>query len=1049
VTRERHILAKESGMATNSDERPVPEKKVEDDEKNILARYRSTSRNGIYVGLALSGGGVRSATFSLGVLRAFAAREWIRNFDYLSTVSGGGYIGCWLSAWIYHCRQKLPRQDDDKDGHVPPLSAEEKECARNERAIEEVEKKLVDNNTPEIKDLRSYSNYLTPHVGMFGGDTLAILAGWLLNLVLTLFVSVMFIVVVVAALHLLIALGFDVLRSYWKLGVFTVVATCALYVSFFFINVYLACRPDDSVSSADGAIPRGNEGFQWFLHKEHLFVTLPLQFGLIVGGIAIMGRNGPVEWKTLVLPALVILAVLFLIGNISLHSHEMAALIMRWWRENEEWFLCVAFLVIPFLAATVLGIHVYAGWRISILAAVSMLIIYFLLCIGVTGHAKTYLPHIWRHFFAAAMCVLVAYLLIKVFVPAVAPATVAAVKLPNPRLSLEGALKLMIAGPVFAIAGFWLLYIVWMWNIGSTYSHYSREWLNRQFGALIRTVIYLLVAGGIILHGALVWDATGRIWDMLGKTIITGGGWHAFVWKTWHLIAAVLAGMALAVYWLMRRAIRKVGKTRKASSDLLHGLSVFLMLMTIIGLFIGITVAYQNALIAHFSLCNGSSNAGPTHFARLECAMTYHDNGEKYWQGAQWHSIFEFVYTLPYLGGFILILALYLLSWPIDPNTFSLQNLYRNRLVRCYLGAANQKQERRSHQYAALDPEDDLDLHLLGNQRPYHLINATLNVTERNLVLQHRKAASFVFSPLYCGFSHSHEGTGGSASGYVPTEKFASEYDGRGHESRGVKTGAAMATSGAALSSQMGPASRDHLAFILTMFNVRLGRWVPNPVRHYKARTHRGWLAERIQDFSVGKYLWELFNMTGTRSDWVYVSDGGHFDNLGIYELVRRRCKLIVCVDATADPNCTFDALEHTVRKCRIDFNANFVVDLTPLKSDAEGYSSDVFATGVIDYAPRSPVDTEVKGHFVYIKPSIPAGCAGALPPDILGYWRRHPQFPHQPTLDQWFTEEQFESYLKLGFEIGLRAQEKADRILQALPSQGKERRATAADAGR
>src|SRR6187397_889445 len=50
--------------------------------------------------LCLSGGGIRSATFSLGVLQALARLDWLRNFTYLSTVSGGGYIGSWLSGWI-------------------------------------------------------------------------------------------------------------------------------------------------------------------------------------------------------------------------------------------------------------------------------------------------------------------------------------------------------------------------------------------------------------------------------------------------------------------------------------------------------------------------------------------------------------------------------------------------------------------------------------------------------------------------------------------------------------------------------------------------------------------------------------------------------------------------------------------------------------------------------------------------------------------------------------------------------------------------------------
>lgn len=115
-------------------------------------------------GLALSGGGIRSATFNLGVLQALADLGLLSKFDYLSTVSGGGYIGGWLSKWIHNTAggveqaEKLLRSGGD--GPVP--RAEPK----------------------EVQFLRKYSNYLTPKSGMFSADTSTLIGTYLRNTLL-------------------------------------------------------------------------------------------------------------------------------------------------------------------------------------------------------------------------------------------------------------------------------------------------------------------------------------------------------------------------------------------------------------------------------------------------------------------------------------------------------------------------------------------------------------------------------------------------------------------------------------------------------------------------------------------------------------------------------------------------------------------------------------------------------------------------------------------------------------------------------------------------
>jgi len=195
------------------------------------------------------------------------------------------------------------------------------------------------------------------------------------------------------------------------------------------------------------------------------------------------------------------------------------------------------------------------------------------------------------------------------------------------------------------------------------------------------------------------------------------------------------------------------------------------------------------------------------------------------------------------------------------------------------------------------------------------------------------------------------------------------------------------------------------MAFLLTLFNVRLGWWVGNP--REKAWKYRG------PRWSLFYLLTELFGQTDEKSWYVYLSDGGHFENLGIYELVRRRCKYIVACDAGADANMGFEDLGNAIRKIRIDFGVDVEIDLDMVRPLAgQRFSRWHHAIGVIRYdqADRN----ESVGMLVYIKASLTGDESG----DVLEYAGHNPSFPHQSTADQFFDESQFESYRKLGEHI-------------------------------
>ena len=333
-------------------------------------------------------------------------------------------------------------------------------------------------------------------------------------------------------------------------------------------------------------------------------------------------------------------------------------------------------------------------------------------------------------------------------------------------------------------------------------------------------------------------------------------------------------------------------------------------------------------------------------------------------------------------------------------NTFSLHSMYGNRLVRAYLGAA--RALRAPDPFTGFDPDDNVHMKSLYRAPPtrlYHVINIALNLVKpstEKLDWQQRKAASFTVTPRYCG---------SKGTMYQPSHLYSSE--------GGISLARAMTISGAAASSSMGYHTSTLIAFVMTFFNVRLGWWLPNP-----GLTDAHALQRSEPPLGSMSILTESLGATTAASDFVYLSDGGHFENLGLYEMVRRRCRRIVVVDASCDPKYEFEDLENAIRKIRIDFGISIVFPdglPTPAWSRGEKNKHKHSAHGVIRYA---TVDGPcADGSLIYIKPLL----AGNEPLDITRYAAKagkaqaHP-FPHHSTADQFFDEVQFESYRMLGY---------------------------------
>jgi hypothetical protein len=397
--------------------------------------------------------------------------------------------------------------------------------------------------------------------------------------------------------------------------------------------------------------------------------------------------------------------------------------------------------------------------------------------------------------------------------------------------------------------------------------------------------------------------------------------------------------------------------------------SVLTLFVALPVLLVGVGFAIGSASLPGQLLIASAGVAGP-----LLLLMTYFSLNE--WIGTEWK-------WFDSRSGWIIALLLTsaaLIYWLrfVDANQISLHRYYRNRLAETYL--------LRRGKPAALDPQPLSQLRSANAKAPYHLINATVNLPgSKDPELRGRNSDFFLFSRHFCG---------SPLLGYRETEKMEVKEP-------GLDLGTAMAVSGAAASAYMGTLSVKGVAFWLALLNVRLGYWLPNPKKLSEIPDKLG-----PRPFSLWR---ELFGGLDEKGNFVNVSDGGHIENLGVYELLRRRCKFIIAVDAEADPDYRFRSLMRLMRHARIDFGIDVRMDLGDLQPIQSGFAKAHFVLGVIDYG-----DDE-QGYLLYIKSSL----TGNEPDSLLDYRQDHLTFPHETTADQFFDEAQFEAYRALGEHIG------------------------------
>jgi hypothetical protein len=532
----------------------------------------------------------------------------------------------------------------------------------------------------------------------------------------------------------------------------------------------------------------------------------------------------------------------------------------------------------------------------------------------------------------------------------------------------DGAWRAFVWGPPLISLSFVLTIVVLIGMMGRQSIDDVREWWSRLGAWLgIYATAWMVIAVAAVYGPQWVQLAIDRHpWTSLSVS----GGW----------LGAVLGGLFAG------RSESTGGESRKSTATKVkEAVAAVAPFLFIAGLLIGISYILHRVI---------AINSGQD-WSSVGASALLHAS----------HSAFLSV-SLAVAGA--CLVALVITAARVDVNEFSLNAFYRNRLVRCYLGATRFRPgERTPQNFTGFDGKDDLPLPQLVEagqplNGPLHIVNCALNLGgSSDLALHTRHSAAFTLTPLSCGSAYRSRDQSGATEelGFIPTLAYGGKH--------GAPTlGQAISVSGAAASPNMGYHTSPVVAFFLTLFNLRLGWWFPNP-----SKIGSGFPSPH---FSLRYLFAELFGGANDKSRFVMISDGGHFENLGAYELVRRRCRVIIISDAECDPQISFEGLGTLIRMCEVDFGVQITIDVSAIRAaGGPAWSGRRWAVGHIAYGDGVP-----DGILVYLKASM----TGREDTSVMQYKATHSAFPHETTGDQFYGEDQFESYRRLGREVAWEA---------------------------
>jgi hypothetical protein len=945
--------------------------------------YEEVAREGL-TGVCFSGGGIRSATFNLGVAQGLAQLGMLPYIDYLSSVSGGGYIHQFLAGWIL------------RNGNRRSVVRE---------LIPQAEPGCLPRSPEPIQWLKRYASYLTPSRGLFGADMWTMLAIWFRNAVLNQIPILATFGVGLFLVHLLVprSVSEDLSLSGWRGStalwwisglaalVFAVVSLVKLSKNLLLQEERATAKEGDSAKKllTNSAVVKGII-LPWLSGAVWLSYWISVHPGLESGLF-----SAPI-WVacvlTLVLTQIVIFAGRAPAAHAHYHEAGSSGSAGFWFAMAGLFATAVACAVGWGCVQAVMGLGSWVACKLGMVGGTSETVRQ-LLKFAVSGVANDFHASLEGSLHGAG-------------------AATGGVLVDPWRIQLTVLPPLLLSVPYVAIE-------LTLGLLGRDYRDMQREWLARLRAW---SLLYALLWAGVV--GVTLLGPYAGYWvGTFGPT----GKWSAVIGFVVAHLTTVLGGAS--------------GKSDGKPTD--KGILGYKP-MDLVAL-----IAAPFAMVSLLLVLSFGASMGADALTKVleQYALDFNSKGMAF-----------------FAADAMCLAAAALIAWlfgrRVDINEFSMHTFYRNRLSRCYLGAVvpGRRQPdpftgfdgRGSAEYEGrvqtlppfvteLLPANYLRSSTTGEmggyEGPFPIFCATLNLTTgEDLATQERKGTSFAFTPMYSGYSVGWtDGVNENVSfnGYVPTDSYAYPKD-KGQQRGGIHVDSAVAISGAAANPNMGYNTNPALAFLMTLFNVRLGWWISNPRRKDMWAAGKG---RATPKFALLSLFQELFGAVGDDAAYVNLSDGGHFENMGLYELIRRRCRYIVVCDAEEDVDMSFGGMGMAITKCRADFGAEIDLDLRPLRIDPEtGYSKTHCVVGTIRYPPpwASVIDTPDKrtgcgcldddkadlfsGVIVYMKSSL----VGDEPPDLLAYQLKSPTFPQDSTANQWFTESKFEAYRRLGHHVAM-----------------------------
>lgn len=922
--------------------------------------------------LCLSGGGIRSATFALGVLQGLAKHGLLNKFHYLSTVSGGGYAGSWLTAWIH--RKGNIAEVQHSLGENTPGSVEPR----------------------EVTHLRSYTKYMSPVLGAASADTWTLIAIYLRNLLLnwTVFVPL------IAAFLLLPRLLEQFFLNgrnpgpesgpcscYWMVIISSIFGCAGMAGMNMFrpsLGRFIKTREQFSKEHPESRRTHFQRIYFWLIslfsqnfRRDDIGILKTIEFRIILIcllPVVVFTIGITAHWNWADPPAYIG------DGTKRALSGALAAIfgvlgIVNWYRStvrhDTTWnkiletiviALCILIALAQTFSATVntrfFGLTVFTEVIVIAAFIVSRALLFFLL-----DEKKT--AAFWDNtvnefsisFLTAALWGMLLYVADENLLKS------GGLVLTDPP-QVPAAIYTTLAVPLFLLA-FFISTTVFIGIASKIMDDMDREWTSRL------SAWYLIFVLGWIFICAIVFFGPSLLQPL-----------NAAV-RSWVFSIGGIAGVITLLFGYYSRGAPQDGTTPGKGSGNLAALAPQIA-APIFAVFLAIIVIIATKALVEFVGCKVPFLAYGAAPASELCVQPYFTSPSG--------GTIVVAFRILIMAAFGCVMGLW-----ININRFSLHATYRDRLIRAYLGASRaEKRDATANSFTGLDEQDNIEMKKLRH-KPFHVVNMTLNIAKSaSLRWQNRKAESFTVSPFHCGSSQIGEGSGA----YRPSELY-----GAGKDKSPISLGTAAAISGAAASPNMGYYTQSApVSALMALFNIRLGWWLGNPGRR-GIDTFR----KNAPEFAPGLLFNEAFGRTEDTNRYIYLSDGGHFDNLGIYEMVLRRCRFIVVSDASADPDFGFSDLGSAIHKIRVDMG--IPIEFKPGEAPVQGRNCSI---GHIRYSVTDGSEKANDGILLYFKPTLD----GDEPVDIVNYKNKNDNFPHESTADQMYSETQFESYRSLGFHM-------------------------------